>query len=144
MSLVIRQFRKNSPPSEGSGDRVIFSTKAHVRKRASRIIGMGWVTLGNTFGGPHLIVRTASVEISLPLLSGRFTPPGSLLRAGEASMWIEEIQDPGSSAGKTKWIRLLGEDDEGKIELAVNPESSFDDTWQALLNAGVSPVPRPY
>lgn len=89
--------------------------------------------------GPQLVVHTHGIEISAP--RGMMLESRTLfLDARKATMWVDEVGFGGTPLHRKKCIRLVGgTPQDAQIEVALSPDTDFDQTWQALIDAGVRP-----
>jgi hypothetical protein len=106
-----------------------------------------WVSWNNRLGGgPTLVVRADSFEVSAPQ-GTRLEPRHLVFRSRTATMWIDEVGWAGTPFGRKECIHVAAEHKPGwaemtrsrRIELALSPRDGLEDAWQALLASGVAP-----
>jgi hypothetical protein len=135
--LVFRQSREAPLAKLIKDQPVTFSTSALVRIRSTDKAG-GWGTLKGA-GGARLLIRPGGLEVTVGLGDGFAS--GRFLRSSDASMWRDRVGWAGSPMGERESIRLGGFDGRTTRDWAITPrEASLDEVWQALLDAGVTPI----
>ena len=111
----------------------VYSVRAFVRSQRS-LDRPGWVSWNNRFGGgPMLIIRQASVEVSAPqgmLLESRCY----VFRGSQATMSRDRIGWGGTPLFKKDSIRLKLD---SNAQLAVTPRTDMDEVWTQLGRAGI-------
>jgi hypothetical protein len=111
----------------------VYSIRAFVRSQR-RIDGRSWVSWNDRFGGgPMLIVRQSSVEVSAPkgwILESRCY----VFRGSQAAMSRDRIGWGGTPLFKKDCIRLALD---SNARLAVTPHGDIDEAWTQLATAGV-------
>jgi hypothetical protein len=123
-----------SPTDE---EQVIYRGRTFVRARRP---GNSWASWNNNFGGgPVLVVRAGSFEVSAPqgmILESR----DLIIQSSDATMWLDKVGWAGTPIDRKECIRVAGRDQKGRrVELALTPVDGLQQAWQAFLNAGVIP-----
>jgi len=126
--------------AEPTNDPVLYSSSVFVRTKRP---WNSWVSWNHRLGGgPKLIVRTNSFEVSAPrgmLLESRDVT----VQSSEAMMWIDKIGWAGTTFDRRECIHLAARDQRRRIDLALSPRDGLDQAWQALLTSGVTPRAAP-
>lgn len=90
-------------------------------------------------GGPVLVVRPGSFEVSAPqgmMLNSR----DLVVQSTGATMWLDKVGWAGTPLGSKVCIRVIGRDQRGRqIEFALSPRDGVQKAWKALLDCGVTP-----
>jgi len=122
----------------------IYVGRAFVRTRRRWNSWVDWNSrLG---GGPTLVVRADSFEVSAPQ-GTRLESRHLVLRSNQAAMWIDKIGWAGTCFGRKECIHVAAEHKTSwidptlsrGIELALSPRDGLQNAWQALLASGVAP-----
>jgi hypothetical protein len=116
---------------------VIYSGRTLVRARRRFNT---WETWNNRLGGgPVLVVRPGSFEVSAPqgmMLNSR----DLVIQSIGARMWLDKVGWAGTPLGSKACIRVAGRDQRSRrVELALSPRDGLNNAWQALLSSGVAP-----
>ena len=122
---------------QGDNEVILYSGRTFVRARRSR---NSWVSWNNRLGGgPLLVVRPGSFEISAPqgtMLESR----DLVVQSDGAKMWLDRIGWAGTPFDRKECIHVAGRDQRGHgIDLALSPQDGMDGARQALLTCGVTP-----
>jgi hypothetical protein len=118
---------------------VVYSGNVFVRtKRPFK----SWVSWNERVGGgPTLLVRRSSFEVSAPqgmMLESRHL----VIRSETTTMWLDRVGWAGTWLGRKDCIHLLAKDEKGSIEVALTPRDGLQRAWQALMDSGVKPRPE--
>lgn len=115
----------------------IYAGRAFVRTRRR---WQSWVDWNSRLGGgPTLVVRAGSFEVSAPQ-GMKLESRHLVLRSRSATMWLDEIGWAGTRLGRKECIHVAAEHEGRSVELALSPRDGLDDAWQALLASGVAPT----
>lgn len=113
---------------------VVYETRGFVRTRRPAKAWVNWhPRLG---GGPRLVVRQQSVEVSAPqgmMLESRTI----VFPAGSATMWLDQVGWAGLPLGRKDCIRIRVPRRRHWIEVAITPVEGVEAAWQALQRVGV-------
>lgn len=117
-----------------AGQPTTFSTRAFVRTRRGASTWVNWNhRLG---GGPELKVHPGLVEVMAPQ-GGMLASRHLRLQAERTTMRRDRVGWGGTPLGRKDCIRMLHGRGLSAIEVAITPEGGIDETWRALLAAGV-------
>ncbi len=113
---------------------VVYETRGFVRTRRPANTWANWNHhLG---GGPRLVVREQSVEVSAPqgmMLESRTI----VFSAKTATMWLDRVGWAGLPFGRKDCILIRVPRGRHWIEVAITPVEGLADAWQALQRVGV-------
>jgi hypothetical protein len=122
--------------TEPTDDLVLYSSNVFVRTRRPWNSWISWN--GRLGGGPNLVVRANSFELSSPqgmVLESRDVT----VQSSEATMWIDKIGWAGTPFDRRECIHVAGRVRRRRIDLALSPRDGLDEAWKALLASGVAP-----
>ena len=115
---------------------VIYSCRTFVRVRRPL---NSWVSWNNRLGGgPALVVRATSFEISAPQ-GMKLESRDLVIQSSGATMWFDKVGWAGTPFDRKECIHVAGRDQKGRVDLALSPQGGLQEAWQALLDSGVSP-----
>ena len=114
---------------------VTFSSRTFVRRR----FPLRWTQCAYRYGGgPVVSVHTSGIEVSAP--QGMMLDSRTIyFRASESRMWIDSVGWAGTPLGRRECIRLCAGEQRSAVDLALYPDAGIEQTWRALLTAGVVP-----
>lgn len=115
---------------------VVYSAKVFVRtKRPFN----SWVSWNDRLGGgPNLLVRRGSFEVSAPR-GTKLESRHLVVRSETATMWLDRVGWAGTRFGRKECVHLCVEGKTKRLELALTPRDGLERAWQALMDSGVKP-----
>lgn len=113
---------------------VVYETRGFVRTRRPAKTWVNWhYRLG---GGPRLVVRQQSVEVSAP--QGMMLESRTIVFPTEtATMWLDRVGWAGLPLGRKDCIRIHVPRGRLWIEVAITPDEGIEAPWQSLQRVGV-------
>jgi hypothetical protein len=136
ISIHRRQQRNHAMADWVRSQPVTFSSRTFVRRRYP----LRWTQWAYRYGGgPVVSVHTRGIEVSAPQgmqLDSRTV----YFKGDESRMWVDHVGWAGTPLGRRECIRLCAGGHGRAVDLALYPDAGIEQTWKALVAAGVVPV----